>query len=55
MVETDGIHDASNETEVAVKTRSLASRHLNGTIENKDAIATKDPPKNLVTKQIHII
>lgn len=46
MVETDGIQDVSNETEVPVKQRSLVNRHLNGT--NGIAKANKDPPKNLV-------
>lgn len=52
MVETDGIHDVSNETELtAVKQRSLVNRHLNGTngtIDKKTVNANKDPPKNLV-------
>lgn len=49
MVETDGVHDVSNETELEVKQRSLANRHLNGTIENTTAKANRDPPKNLVS------
>lgn len=51
MVETDGIHDVSNETELTVKQRSLVNRQLNGTngtIENSISKANKDPPKNLV-------
>lgn len=56
MVETDGLHDVSNETELAVKQRSLANRQLNGSFENNAAKSNKDPPKNLVNYHhfIHI-
>lgn len=49
MVETDGIQDVSNETELTVKQRSHVNRHLNGTNgTNGTAKANRDPPKNLV-------
>lgn len=52
MVETDGLNDAANETELEIKQRSLANRHLNGSLENKStAKPNRDPPKNLVNYQ----